>query len=415
MLGIVVPVEERQLADISQRKEAILWQNKIIELTEAEPEDLLANPLNARRHPPEQRNALRASLDELGWIAPVIVNKRTGYMVDGHARCEEAITKNISKIPVIYVDLTEQEEKNALAIFDPISNLATYDQEILNLLAEETVYENKELENLLDSLREQDNRVMPEDIDDIPEPPKTPISKLGDIWLLDGHRVMCGDSTDKATVATLMDGKKADMVFTDPPYNTGIQQGRTSKEWGIIKNDAMTETDFAKFCKAFVDVLYKYSEGDKYICMSWATYDLLYQAMPNVKNCIVWVKNNFGLGHGYRPQHEFILFDGGNIKANDESNVWFEKKDGATEYKHPTQKPVALAARAISNSSRSGQAILDLFLGSGSTLIACEQTDRTCYGLELDPQYVDVICKRWQTLTGTLPVLEATGETHDFS
>jgi DNA modification methylase len=198
-----------------------------------------------------------------------------------------------------------------------------------------------------------------------------------------------------------MDGKKADMVFTDPPYNTGMQQGRHSKEWGIIENDDMTEASFSDFLNVVVSNLYSCSKTDahKYICMSWSAYDLLYQAMPEVKNCIVWVKNNFGLGHGYRPQHEFILFDGGNIEAKDQSNVWLESKDASTEYKHPTQKPIGLSSKAIKNSSKINETILDLFGGSGSTLIACEQTKRTCYMMEIDPKYCTVIIDRFEKLT----------------
>lgn len=234
--------------------------------------------------------------------------------------------------------------------------------------------------------------------DEVPELDGEAVSSvLGTVYQLGRHRVMCGDSTDKASVELLMDGAKADMVFTDPPYNTQMQQGRTSKEWGIIENDNMTNVDFGEFCKKFVDILYSYSKvnTDKYVCMGWSAYNLLYEAMPNVKNCIVWVKNNFGLGHGYRPQHEFIVYDGGTLEANNESNVWNESKDASTAYKHPTQKPTAIPARAIGNSSSKGGVVLDIFLGSGSTLIACEQTDRTCYGMELDPKYVDVIRKRY--------------------
>ena len=121
--------------------------------------------------------------------------------------------------------------------------------------------------------------------------------------------------------------------------------------------------------------------------------------MPNVKNCIVWVKNNFGLGHGYRPQHEFIVYDGGTLESHSESNVWNESKDAPSKYKHPTQKPVALSTRAIQNSSKRNDKVIDLFGGSGSTLIACEQTNRKCYMMEIDPYYCQVIIDRWEKFT----------------
>ena len=232
--------------------------------------------------------------------------------------------------------------------------------------------------------------------DDVPDVPEEPKSKLGDIYQLGSHRIMCGDSTKLEDVDKLMDGKKADMVFTDPPYNVAFN-GRSGK-FDVIKNDDLSDNDFQIFIDKFLAVIEHINANTYYICCNWAFYGIL-QVVLKPKSCIVWAKNVFGLGRGYRHQHEFILFDGlidPDIK--NESDLWQIKKD--VNYKHPTQKPVEIPARAIKNSSKNGNIVVDIFLGSGSTLIACEKTERICYGMELDPKYIDVIIQRWEDYTG---------------
>ena len=272
---------------------------------------------------------------------------------------------------------------------------------------------------------------LPEDIDDIPEV-KTPVSKLGDLWLLGNHRVLCGDSTDKTTVERLMDGKKADMVFTDPPYGVDIK----GKFTGKIKNDNLVGDELQEFLKKAFAILKVTSKGSFYICyevLNQKEFNDAFGSKPD--EIIVWVKDSasFYSDNKYNRRFEAIAYyeNDNKLKTKAETNVWefaksssFNSRDenglrfnepGNYLVAHPTTKPVGLVSRAINNSSIVGQIILDVFLGSGSTLIACEQTNRQCYGLELDPHYVDVICKRWQTLTGQMPILESTGETHDFS
>ena len=215
------------------------------------------------------------------------------------------------------------------------------------------------------------------------------------------HRLMCGDSTSITDVEKLMDGAKADMVFTDPPYNVAFN-GRSGK-FDVILNDNLSNKDFENFINGFLNVINFLNPASYYICCNWAFYGIM-QLKLKPKACIVWAKNVFGLGKGYRHQHEFILFDGFiDASITNESDLWEIKKD--TNYKHPTQKPVELSARAIKNSSKQKQNILDLFGGSGSTLIACEQLDRKCYMMELDPKYCDVILQRWENLTGKKAVL----------
>ncbi len=208
---------------------------------------------------------------------------------------------------------------------------------------------------------------------------------------------MCGDSTIMDNVYKLTNKEKVKVLFTDPPYNMAFN-GR-SGNFDVIKNDDLDKKKFEIFIDKFLNILTKVIMPEAYyICCNWCFYGIL-QLRLNPKACIVWAKNNFGLGKGYRHQHEFILFDG-YIKENikNETDLW--KIDRDVKYEHPTQKPVDLVARAIQNSSKENDLILDLFGGSGSTLIAAEQTKRKCYTMELDPKYCDVIVKRWETLTG---------------
>lgn len=214
------------------------------------------------------------------------------------------------------------------------------------------------------------------------------------------HRLMCGDSTKEEDVAKLMNGVKADMVFTDPPYNVAFN-GR-SGNFDIIKNDNLNKKEFLNFIEKTTEIIKKLNPLIYYIWCNWKFYGILQEKLE-YKSCIVWAKNVFGLGKGYRHQHEFCLFNGKideNIK--NETDLWQVKKD--TNYKHPTQKPVELSYRAIGNHSGIRN-VVDLFGGSGSTLLGCEQRNVTCYMMELDPKYVDVIINRWETFTGKKAVL----------
>lgn len=219
-------------------------------------------------------------------------------------------------------------------------------------------------------------------------------SVLGGVYQLGGHRLMCGDSTDAGSVAILMDGQKADMVFTDPPYNVAFN-GRSGK-FDVIKNDNLSSREFEEFISKVAKVINSIKPNMYYIWCNWKFYGLL-QNLFEFDGCIVWAKNVFGLGRGYRHQHEFCLYKGDiDNDVTDESDLWEIAKDA--NYEHPTQKPVALAFRALKNSKKANH-ILDLFGGSGSTLIACEQLGRKCFMMELDPKYCDVIRKRYWRFT----------------
>lgn len=231
--------------------------------------------------------------------------------------------------------------------------------------------------------------------DEAPEVSSEPaVSQLGEVYQLGKHRLMCGDSTKD--IHTLIGTTVPQMVFTDPPYGVDYQSRvdeERHKGWGKIENDELKGEVLQDFLS---NVLDQYS-CTRYVCCNWQSYIDFEVALSKPNNLIVWDKGSIGLGAGYRNQHEFIMFYG-KLNHNSESNVWSINRD--TEYAHPTQKPVEIAARAIRNSSKREDVVLDYFGGSGSTLVACEQLDRTCYMMELDPKYCDVIRKRYAKFIG---------------
>lgn len=382
------------------------WQNRIIRSENVDPTSLTPNPKNWRKHPKFQAEAMNGVLDDVGWIQDVIVNERTGNLIDGHLRLELARKNKESTIPVKYVDLTVEEEEKALATFDPIGAMAEADATMLNALIERCQTDNEEVKGLLVDIAEKEKLDFgkKEAKEDDFEPPievETTI-KRGDIIQLGRHRVMCGDSTSAEDFGRLMNGKKADMAFTDPPYN--INYSGIKREHKKIENDNITEDDF----KHFLIKSLKYIPITSYVCCNWMTYDVFKQVLKEikrpVKSCIVWDKET-PVQHldKYFKQHEFILYTGklGGEKTL-RGDVWKVRRGKSDS--HPTMKPVELVAMAISD-NQSMQIVVDPFLGSGTTLIACEQLDRTCYGMEISPQYCEVICMRWEKLTGGTRVM----------
>ena len=362
--------------------------------------DLIFAEYNPRQLTKEQYKNLKDSIKRFGLVDPVIINKnkeRKNIVIGGHQRLKIAKDLKIEKIPCVELDLTIDQEKELNVRLN--KNTGEWDWDALgNYFDVESLidwgFTNEELQF------ETPDVVGLTDEDDIPKK-VTPRTKLGDIWILGNHKLLCGDATIKEDVEQLLNGKKADMVFTDPPYNVGFN-GRSGK-FNVIKNDNLKENEFNNFINSFLSILKILKIKTYYICCNWAFYGVL-QLKLKPKTCIVWAKNVFGLGKGYRHQHEFILFNG-HIKKEitNESDLWSIAKD--SKYKHPTQKPVELAKRAIKNSSNVGNMVLDFFGGSGSTLIASEVTARKCYMMELDPVYCDVIVQRWEDYTGKKAIL----------
>ena len=368
--------------------------------------DIKFDKHNYRKHSAENQKLIKKSLEETGFGRSVLIDSEN-CLIAGNGVVSQ-LPKN-TKIKVVETDGTEMVvvKRTDLKTSDrKRKELARND----NATANNVEWEQEELKQdfSLDELKAWGIEELPaietelEEVkeDEVPEQVETKC-KRGDIWQLGDHRLMCGDSTVITEVEKLMNGEKADMVFTDPPYNVAFN-GRSGK-FDVIKNDNLSTEEFNDFIKEFLSVLKIINPTTYYICCNWAFYGIL-QLELKPKSCIVWAKNVFGLGKGYRHQHEFILFDGfidGSI--TNESDLWQIKKD--INYKHPTQKPVELSARAIKNSSKVGQTVLDLFGGSGSTLIACEQLQRKCRMMELDEHYCDVIIQRWENLTGKKAVL----------
>ena len=341
-----------------------------------------------------------SSIKEFGFQQPIVVDKEMIIIV-GHTRHQAAKLLGLEKVPVLVADLPPLKAKAYRIADNRLNEDSEWDMGLLNIEFTDLLDNNFEMENLgfddkeLERLIVGDEKGLTDD-DEVPELPKEPKAKLGDIYQLGEHRLMCGDSTNIQQVENLINNKKIEMLFTDPPYNVAFN-GRSGK-FDVIKNDNLSKNNFKDFINEFVNTFKILNINTYYICCNWAFYGIL-QELLNPKTCIVWAKNVFGLGKGYRHQHEFILFDGFiDASITNESDLWEIKKD--SKYKHPTQKPVALSERAIKNSTKQGNAVLDLFGGSGSTLLACEKTNRMCYVMELDPKYVDVIIKRWEDYTG---------------
>lgn len=373
--------------------------------------DALTVPIDAVRPHPRNPNqgdvgSISTSLTQFSQYAPIVVQRSTGYIVKGN---HTYLAAKALGWPTIAANVMDLDDTQALAILvgdNRHSELGTRDQDQLAALLTElaqgeallgTGYDGDDVDALLAELNGP--TVGLTDPDAVPAVPAVPITQPGDLWTLGRHRLLCGDSTVATDAERLMAGASAQMVFTDPPYNTGIQQGRTASAWGIIENDDLSPEQFYELLMETRGCVALANEGDIYLCCDHRSYTAVARSFGTPRSCIVWAKENFGLGVGYRRQHEFICYWGG-FQGNTESDLWQHAKDRGSEYRHPTQKPTALAERAIGNSSKPGDIVLDLFGGSGSTLIAAEQTRRTAYLCEISPAYCDVIVARWEQFTG---------------
>ena len=396
---------------------AVAWRNRIVGSGEEAPDQLVANPANWRTHPGPQRDALRGSLTEVGWVQQVMVNQRTGFVVDGHARVEEALSRGEATVPVIYVDLSPEEEALVLATLDPIGAMATRDDARLTALLAELQVDDAGLQALLDDIAPLKPVVGLTDPDDVPELGDDSGIKPGDIFALGDHRLMCGDSTKAEDVARLMDGARADLLWTDPPYGV-VYVGKT-KDALTIKNggwgaDALVSAVFTNALAVVVD-------GAPFYCASPASsrgftfWQAIVDAGWQFHEELVWVKDSMVLGHSdYHFQHEPILYgyapgEGHSGRGKHNGTKWygdnaqtsvlaFDRPKRSEE--HPTMKPVALVASMLANSSPARGRILEPFSGSGTTIIAAEQLGRRCYAMEIDPRYVAVAIKRWEDFTG---------------
>lgn len=395
--------------------------------------ELLAHPANFRTHPQEQREALRGSLNALGWLKDVLVNRTTGRIIDGHARVEEAAARSpLEPVPVTYLELSEEEERLALAVLDPISEMAGRDDDALSRLLDGMLRtEEAGLDALLASMAEDVGLTPPKDTSgenaeaDGPLEhvvPPEPITRPGDIIRLGWHVLMCGDSMDDEHVDRLIAAstqpdhpfKPVDLVLTDPPYAV---YGSSTGIAADITDDKMVRPMFRTTLRQIARVLKPF--GHFYVCCDWRSWASWWEVAKGTparwKNCIVWDKGGAGLGSNYANTHEFIGFGSvipmrenmtqkiTGIRSVFDSNIWKADRVRTTteeSREHNAQKPTTLLTRAIENSTAKGETVLDLFGGSGSTLIACEQTERVCLTMEMEPGWCDVIVNRWERATG---------------
>ena len=361
--------------------------------------DLKPATYNPRQISTKQFKDLKESIKKFGLVDPIIVNK-DNTVIGGHQRLK--ICKELKHIEIdcVVLDLSKEEERELNIRLN--KNTGDFDMDILanEFDIDELVdwgFKHIDLDINIDKIVEGNT----ED-DHIPEVKESRV-KLGDVWQLGKHRLMCGDSTKESDVEKLMNGDKADMVFTDPPYGISYSSNMRTKteKFEELKNDNI-------FLNQWIPLIDKYSNGFVYIWTSWKVLDTwldICKEIGELTNMIIWFKGGGGMGDlkkTFLSDYEIALvYNRDNeITGKRLGSVWEVDKDKGKEYKHPTQKPVELSETAIKNTSIKDNIVLDLFLGSGSTLIACEKTNRICYGMELDTKYCDVIIERWEQFTG---------------
>ena len=367
-------------------------------------DDLIPYAKNAKRHDETQIANVAESIKQFGFVQPVVVDKN-GVIVIGHCRTLAAKKLGMKTVPCVMVDELTDEQVRALRIIDNKTNESPWDMELLAEELPDIDLSKFDFDFGIDlpeeSKEDEDKEIVEDEAPEVDEDSE-PIAKLGDIWQLGRHRLMCGDSTSIDAVEKLMGGQMADMVFTDPPYGYNYQSNKRekSKKFDVLKNDDKILDFFPNIrivCNGFV-----------FICTTWKVLDKwipLFKKYYDLTNMIIWDKGGGGIGdlkHTFFTDYEVILCSNGGkeIKGKRIGSVWNIPKDSANDYAHPTQKPVKLSEFAIRNTTERCANVLDLFGGSGSTLMACEQLDRNCYMMELDPKYCDVIIKRWESLTG---------------
>ena len=422
-------------------------RDRIVELRRVRAKDLLPHPKNWRTHPKAQREALRGILKEIGFADALLARETAGglQLVDGHLR--QSLDPD-AQVPVLVLDLTEEEAEKLLASLDPLAAMAGRDEEILKGLLAGVETEDAALKALWDDLAPLHTPGEGEcDPDDVPEPPDTPVTQRGDLWLLGDHRLLCADSALDADVDRLLGGAAVHLVNTDPPYNVKVEprsnnaiaaglssfqakhhqkldvKRHPSKAKGThkrmrakdrpLQNDFLPEGDFAQLLLAWFGNLSRVlvPGGSFYV---WGGYSNLGNYPPAMKasglyfsQAIIWDKLHpvltrkdflgcFELAYyGWKEGAAHRFFGPPNTR-----DLWEVRKDPPQTYLHLTSKPVELAVRAMQYSSRPGENVLDLFAGGGSTLVAAEQLGRRSFHMEIDPAYCDVIVQRWEKFTG---------------
>ena len=364
--------------------------------------DLKANPKNPKQH---DDKLIKDSIQDLGFVDDIVIDEKN-VILAGHGRLKALEELGTKEIDVIRISGWTQEQKDRYLLLSNKSvekggwdfeMLAQIDKELLKQVG----FESQELDKIFKDLNKDD--------DEVPEVPEKPTSKLGEIYQLGKHRLVCGDALKRDDVEKLMNGVKANMVFTDPPYN--VDYGVSKKQGNKIrkiKNDNLSADDWEIFCKSLYEIFRQYNKGDIYMWGAPGPDGMKMRLWLTEIGChwsatIIWKKQQLVLSPAkYQRMYEpcfYGWFDQSSYcGSRKETEVW-EIDRPLNSKLHPTMKPVELCEKAITNSSKRGDIVLDVFGGSGSTLIACEQLDRKCYMMELDPRYTDVIISRWENFT----------------
>jgi len=387
-------------------------------------EKLIPFARNSRTHSEAQVAQIAASIAEFGWTSPILTGG-DGILIAGHARLLAARQLGMTEVPVIVLDHLSETQRRALVLVDnqlPLN--AGWNEEMLRVELQTLSvdgfnldlvgFSDAELERLLVDPGSPNAGLT--DDDATPEVPESSVTVPGDVWLLGEHRLLCGSATVMTDVEKVLAGGLADVAWTDPPY--GVNYGATKH--GKIANDNLGAA-FEPFLRDACANMLAVTKGAIYICMSSSELHTLEKAFREAgghwSTFVIWAKNTFTLGRSdYQRQYEPILYgwkEGTShfwCGARDQGDVWFIKKPHVNDL-HPTTKPVELVERAICNSSKTRDTVLDPFGGSGSTLIACEKTGRQARLIELEPKYVDVVCRRFQDFSGKPATLESDGRT----
>ena len=417
-------------------KEAKIMVDSIIkdDVVRVDTDKLIPYPNNPKEHPDEQIDKIAGSIQEYGFVQPLVVDDENQVVI-GHGRLLASKKLGLDEVPVIKSGDLSDAQKKALRIADNRIAESGWDEELLTVELEELEDEDYDIDELgfedeeLSEIHDNEAEIEEDDFEyEEPDEVETDIER-GDIFQLGEHRLMCGDATNEGDVENLMDGSKADMVFTDPPW--GVDYTGGSKEWDILYNDDREGEELISFfVDSFSNIKKYHKEGKSLYTFfglmrametQWAIQRAGYSIISN----IIWNKNHAQFGNfrsDYKYKHEPLWYCGNETKKpdfygeNNEVSVWKFDRASRNEY-HSTQKPVKLVSKAIRNSSLSNDIVLDPFGGSGSTLIACEQLDRTCYMMELDEHYCDVIIRRYinYRLDNNLEVnIKVNGEEVDY-
>lgn len=390
--------------------------------------DLVPYARNSRTHSPEQIAQIAASIREFGFTNPVLIDSGGG-IVAGHGRVMAATKIGLSRVPCIRLGHLNEAQKRAYVIADnKIALNAGWDQEVLTDEMREIAEMGFDLEitgftdaELAELLLEKTEGNTSEDA--VPEAPENPVTRVGDVWILGRHRIICGDATNATDVERVLAGVKPHLMVTDPPYGVEYDPtwrnragvNKSTKKSGVVAND--DRADWREAWALFPgEVAYVWHAS----LFTREVLDSLEACKFSHRAMIIWAKDRFTLGRGhYHWQHEpcwYVVRDGGSGHWNgdrSQSTVWNIKAREDGGHGHGTQKPVECMRRPIENNSSPGQAVYEPFSGSGTTIIACEQTGRSCSAIELNPAYVDVALRRWQEFTGGGATLEGDGRTFD--